>query len=310
MSDRNGHDFHRHEGYDESEENFLTDELDHEILMHREVHFGGSFDEMLNYYEEERLGAHPDFELDRIEYLAAVEKETGSNLASMLLSGAEAERIAVARKRYQDFKIIYEKPRLATHHARLIADLVLTENEEPADEIEAIVQEGSDIVSDLIRIIKSDEAYDPLFPGYGYAPFFAIQALGNIKDPTAIVAIFETLSKESHFGDEAALSALREIGDPAKEFLLKRAASRPLTKDNQVAVYALTAFECDEEISGACFNQLKDPQVQQNTLLCSYLLILCEELKEREGFIALAKHTTLPHDLKIEMERIIRRWGK
>lgn len=307
MTEMNGHSFHSPEEYEE--ENFLTDELDHEILMHREVHFGGSFDEMLQYYEEEKRGVHPDFEIERIEYLAGIEKETGKDLAPLILTGAEAEMVARARKIYQDFKLLYEQPRTASHHARLIADLVLTEEEEPVAEIEEIVEEGSELVPALIRIIKSDEAYDALFPGYGYAPELALLCLAKLKDPSAIIPIFETLSREPLFGDEAALMALREIGEPAKEFLLKRVSARPLTRDNLSAAYALSVFDNDEKIAQICFEQLKDPQVQQNGLLAAYLLLPCEQLKEREPFIQLSKQN-LPRDLKIEMERIVRAWEK
>ena len=34
----------------------LTDELDHAILMHKDVHFGGNFSLMIEYYKEEGKG--------------------------------------------------------------------------------------------------------------------------------------------------------------------------------------------------------------------------------------------------------------
>lgn len=305
MTERNGYHYHPRE-----EEEFLTDELDHEILMHRDAHFGGSFDVMQDYYESGKVGTHPDFELDRIEYLAGIEKETRKNLAPLLLSGAEAEEVGRSRRAYQDFKKLYESTAPATRHTRLIADLVLSEEEEPEAEIEAIVDEGESIVPDLIRIVRSEDAYNPLFPGYGLSPARAIDALGRIGDPQAIAPIFESMGRDSLFGDESALQALVEIGESAKEFLLKRVTGRPLTKDHQIAAYALGAFPPSAEIAKVCFEQLKDPAVQRDPLLSSYLLGPCEALEEKEAFIALAKQTSLSRELKTEMEALIRAWGK
>ncbi|MES2122812.1 MAG: hypothetical protein V4492_08575, partial [Chlamydiota bacterium] len=63
----------------------MTDAVDHDILMHRDAHFGGSFALMLEYYQKEGKGAHPEFGTSRIEELMRLEDECGENLAELVL---------------------------------------------------------------------------------------------------------------------------------------------------------------------------------------------------------------------------------
>ena len=315
----NGYHFHEQNEYeeeleiefDESDESLLTDNLDHEILMHRDAHFGGKFEVMLDYYAEEHVGCNPDFDIERIQYLAAIEKETGKDLAPLLLNASEAEAVAKARKAYQDFKKIYESNRPENRYPKLIADLILSEEEEPVAEMESIIEEGSKIVPTLLSIVRSEDSYDPLFPGYGFAPYLAILCLGKIKDPSSIIPIFETISKETLFGEEASVAALVEMGDKAKEFLLELIASRPITQDNITAAYVLSAYPPEETIGKACLDQLKDPEARANPLFAAYLLGPCEFLideREKAEFQTISKDPTLPRELKVEMERTIRTW--
>lgn len=260
----------------EDDEVGLTDELDHRILMHRDAHFAGEFEVMLRYYNnEENVGIDPDFDPDRIAYLAHLEQEMGQNLASILLGSAEAEAVGRARKAYAQFKELYELEEKSPF-PRLIADLILSEKEEPIEEIEAVVEQGSAIVPHLLALLHSDDFYDPLFPGYGYAPFLAIICLGKIGDTRAIIPIFETLSKQFIFDEMAILEAFAEIGQPAKEFLLKILKSRPLTQDNPNAAFALSAFAHDPDVTDTCLEQLQDPLVLEKPLLRTYLQSLCE----------------------------------
>ena len=261
------------------EDSFLTDELDHQILMHREAHFGGDFGIMLAYYQEEKVGVQPDFELERIAYLAQVEQELGQNLASLVLTGSEAERVAQARRGYEILKEIYSTKETSPI-PRLIADLILADNEEPEMEIEAIVSHGTRIVPELLHLLTSEEAFDPLFPGYGYAPYLAMLCLTKIKDTSAIIPLFETLGTEMVFEEEVILEALRAIGAAAQSFLLGILEGRPLTKDNLNAAFALTAFSDQEEVALSCLKQLEDNEVYNVPLLRTYLLYNCELLKQ------------------------------
>lgn len=264
---------------DDEEEAGLTDELDHRILMHRDAHFAGEFEVMLRYYNnEDNVGIDPDFDPDRIAYLANLEKEMGQNLASLLLGAAEAEAVGRARKAYGQFKELYELEEKSPI-PRLIADLILSEKEEPVEEIEAVVAQGPAIVPELLALLNSDDFYDPLFPGYGYAPFLAIICLGKIGDTRAIIPLFETFSKHFIFDEMAIVEAFAEIGQPAKEFLLKILKSRPLTQDNPNAAFALSAFAEDSDVTEVCFEQLEDPQVLETPLLRAYLQALCESVE-------------------------------
>ena len=327
MNNKNGHHYPGMDGefeeeveYEESEEEDfedeesldLTDEIDHAILMHREAHFGGDFTVMIDYYNaEESVGINPDFEPERILYLSDVEKELGQDLAALILTGAEAEAVGRARQAYAHFKELYALEENEPSHARLIADLILSEEEEPLQEIEAIVEEGPRIVPDLLALLSSDEMYDPIFPGYGYAPYLAILCLGKIGDPRGIIPIFETLSKQVTFDEMVIVEALAEMGEPAKEFLLKILKSRPMTQDNPNAAFALIAFSQDPRVAIASFEQLKDPIVQDKPLLRTYLLCNCEALNEtsyKADFITLSESEEIPADLGKEMRAIIQEW--
>lgn len=297
------------EDYSE-EEDYLTDEMDHEILMHRDAHFGGDFTAMLDYYLEDKVGANPDLDIERIKYLAQVEEELGKDLAPLMLTGPEAERVAKARRAYQQLKALYEMGE-ENSRPQLIANLILSEEEEPEEEVEAIVALGSSVVPELIHILESDDSYDPLFPGYGYAPYLAVLCIERLQDPSAIIPLFEMLGRESVFGEEIVLDAFHAIGEPAKQFLLKQLQSRPLTEDNTRAGFGLAAFPQDEEVARVALNQLKDTEVWKNTILSAYLVCHCESLKEplhREEFLALASQPDFPGELKAEIKRMAKEW--
>ena len=318
--ERNGHAYHEegkseHEPLEELEYEggcVLTDEIDHLILMHRDAHFGGDFDVMLNYYEaEDSIGVHPDFDPERISYLAEVEKEIGDDLAPLILTGVEAEKVGHARQAYAKFKEIYERDPEPDSTPRLLADLILSEDEEPEQEIDAVVSHGTGILPDLFAILKTDDFYDPLFPGYGYAPYLAIQCIGKIGDPSGIVPLFESLSKQTIFDELVAVDAMVEIGGSAKDFLLKILKSRPVTQDNSNAAFALTAFAHDPQVATSCFQQLSDPDIQDKPLVRMYLINNCDALKTtpyREEFIQMAKDPSLPQQMRTEMQTLIEEW--
>lgn len=280
----------------------LTDAVDHEIVMHRDAHFGGSFQEMLNYYEDEsHIGILPDIELERIYDLQNYEKQTGDNLYFSLLDDEEREKVELSKKAYLDLKKIYEMEELNGPYSKLIADLILSEEEEPREALEKIIAKQKLLLPDLLRILKWDEAYDPLFPGYGYAPYFALQALCQIKDSRAIIVLFETLRREAFFGEEAIVSALVAQGDEAKNFLFKTLKAKPITSDNTFAAYAIAGFVPDQEIESCALQMLKDPEVWKKPNLFGYLLCLCEE--NIEELSLLSQNPLIPQNLKKEIEQ-------
>lgn len=313
--DQNGHSYLGLNGENEEENHpfALTDEQDHEILMHRDAHFGGDFATMLHYYaEEEQIGINPDFDSERIEYLANVEKELKQDLSKSLLSEGERLQITRVKEAYQKLKEIYEIEEEKSTFPRLLADLILSEKEEPEEEIERVVSAGKAIVPDLIEIIKFDDAYDPLFPGYGYAPYLAIICLGRIGEERAIVPLFECLGKEMVFEEDVILEAFFNIGKPAKEFLIRTLKGRPLTNDNVNAAFALCAFADDVDVAILSFLQLQDPDVQDKPLLRLYLVCQCNALQNTEyqaAFEKMAQDEKIPADLRKEVENIVQNWS-
>lgn len=291
----------------------LIDAIDHEILMHRDVHFGGHFPTMIEYYREERKGTNSEFDLARIEKLAALEKELGQNLAALFLMSSEMERVADAKEAYKTLRSIYEVNKPANHIPRLLADLILTEEEEPTEEIQAIVAQKDKIVPALIDLVRNEDFHDPLFPGYGQAPFLAVKCLGLIGDKRAIISLFESVGQDDFFADDQILKALKLIGEPAKQFLLKVVAGRPITEDNERASIALVAFNDDPEVAEACFRLLQAPDVKEDLCLPSYLVMACEGLKNpisREQFKTMSQDPALLKQLREDMKGIIHSWNE
>lgn len=299
------------EGSEELEEFPVTNAMDIAILMHRDAHFGGRFDVMLDYYGKGGKGVNPEFDIDRMILLSEYEKKINQNLAGLLLSGPDAERVAEAKEAYKKLRDLYDNEKPYNKIPLLIADLILSEEEEPKEEIDAIVKEKGLAVKALLELLRSEDFHDPLFPGYGLAPNLAVTCLGLIGDKRAIVTLFESIGSGDFFDEDMALSALRAIGAPAKEFLLKVLNGRPLNMDNEKAAIALITFKDDPEVANACLNLLKDPEVRKQTLLATYLVLACEGLAEEEQkqeFVELMNDEKTPKGLKRDMLVLSKTW--
>lgn len=288
----------------------LTDTLDHEILMHRDVHFGGLFHVMYDYYKKGGKGVNPEFSLERLSYLETLEKKMKQNLSALLLTGSEAERVAKERQTYKKLREIYEVKSTKSPYPRLIADLILSEEEEPLTEINAIVKKEGEIVRHLVELVRNDSFRDPLSPGYGFGPTLAATCLGKIGDKRAIIALFESIGNQDFDSEDTLLQALKQIGKPAKEFLLKVVQSRPLNTDNMHAAIALNEFRDDEKVARVCFEMLREKEVLRDVSLATYLVLVCEGLKDeglRREFGELAGGAV--GSLKRDMEMIVGGWG-
>lgn len=289
----------------------LRDAIDLQILMHREAHFGGQFEVMLDYYKRGGKGVQPEFELARIQELSDIEKGLQQNLASLFLSGSDAEKMSRSREMYKELRGLYENDKPASKIPRLIADLILSEDPEATGEIAALSKEKSSALAALIDLIRSEDLHDPLFPGYGLSPNLAIQCLGQIGDKRAIITLFESIGTGDFFDDNLALDALKAIGDPAKAFLLKVVHGKPLTEDNEKAAIALLAFKDDPEVSLTALQLLKDQMIRQDPVLSTYLALACEGLKEdaeRQAYQALANDTGTSKALRLDMETVMKQW--
>jgi HEAT repeat protein len=289
----------------------LVDAIDHEILMHRDAHFGGQFSIMLDYYRQEGKGVQPEFDIMRIERLALLEEQLKQNLAVLFLAAHEIQKVADSHEAYQRLRAIYEVKQPKTPYPRLIADLILSEEEEPEAEIAAITAEKDKIVPALIDLLRSEELYDPLFPGYGQAPFLAVQCLGRIGDKRAIISLFEALGQGDFFADDQIVKALKAIGKPAQDFLLHVLNGRPLNEDNEKAAIALIAFKDDEEVAEHCFDLLQKSDIQKDPCLPTYLVLACAGMKDpvkRRAFKNMAHDSHLPSLLREDIKGIMHDW--
>lgn len=299
--------------FDDPEDYALTYLPENLVLMHRDAHFGGSFDIMLDYYRNQGKGICPDIEFAQIEEMAATEKNTKENLAAILLSGSEAELVAQSRDIYKKLKKVCETANPKLPHPGLIAHLILSEDVHPDAEIAAIVKEKAAIVPALIEILKTEEYYNPLFPGYGHAPALAAECLGKIGDKRAIISLFEAIGEGDFFDEDVILHALTAIGSPAKEFLLRVLHARPLNADNDRAAIALVTFKDDPEVAEQCFSMLQDPEVMKHIPMATYLVLACEGLsdpKDQKRFRNMAVDETTPRLIRQDMQTIMTLWDK
>lgn len=294
------------------DDNFsLTDSLDILILMHRDVHFGGKFEFMLDYYDKGGKGAHPEFEIDRIRALAETERQMEQNLSVVLLTGPDAEKVAAARQAYRTLREVYEAKVQKNPLPILIADLILSEEENPEAEIAAIVAHKDAAVPLLINLLRSTDFSDPLFPGYGFAPELAVHCLRQIGDKRAIIALYEAIGQGDFFNEDPILDALKSIGEPAKDFLLRVLNARPLNEDNERAAIALERFKEDPLVSKAALDMLKQPEIRKVTPLSNYLTFICEGLEneeDRQLFGALINDPITPKTVQTDIRIILKGW--
>lgn len=289
----------------------IVDAIDHEILMHRDAHFGGQFPIMLDYYRNEGKGVQPEFDLPRIERLTLLEEQLKQNLAALFLSAPEMQKVADSRFMYQKLKAIYDVKKPKNHYPILIADLILSEEDEPEVEIAAIAAEKDKIVPALIDLLRNEEMYDPLFPGYGQAPFLAVQCLGRIGDKRAIISLFEALGQGDFFADDQIIKALKVIGEPAKDFLLHVVNGRPINEDNEKAAIALIAFKEDEGVANYCFDLLQQPDVLKDPCLSTYLVLACAGLQDpvrRQALKVMSKDSRCSSLLREDIKGVMRDW--
>lgn len=201
------------------------------ILMHRDAHFSGSFSAMLEYYQQEGVGAIDEIDIEDILHLKTLEEQN----VPLILGAEEKRRVLESRDAYKKVQALYDNEVTA-----LLADLILEEDEK----LEGFTEAHMPGLIDLLH----DRAFsDPLFPGYGLAPVRAAKVLGKLQKDEGTYALFERLL---HIGDEEVylqeeiLAALRY----AKEFLITQLRARPLNHETLCAAMALGSVEVDESL--------------------------------------------------------------
>lgn len=285
--------------------------IDNLILMHRDAHFGGDFNIMLDYYKKNGRGTSMEFDVERIQALADTQHAEGKDLSPIMLSGAEAEKVAHARQLYKDLRELCESDSKQNIIPKLIAELILSEDEEIATIEQAVVAEKTAIVPALIELLRSEEFYDPLSPGYGQAPTLAAECLGKIGDKRAIISLFEAIGSGNFFNEDIVLSSLKAIGEPAKAFLLKVLQGKPLTGDNDQAAVALIIFKDHPEVSSICLKMLQELDIQKHLHLATYLVLACEglsTLKEQKDLLALGEKPSTPKNIRQDILAISKIW--
>lgn len=295
-----------------ADDNFpVSDSIDVRILMHRDIHFAGNFNLMLEYYHCDEIGVDEEISIDRIFMLAQMERDAKENLAPLVLSGADMEQIARAKKTYEKLKDLCDSDSSESRIPRLIAELVLSEEPEPEDEMRAIIEEGEKIVPTLVDLMLSEDFATPLFPGFGRCPAFAAHCLGQIGSATAVPQLFEVLGHASFDFEEDILAALHRTGAPARDFLLQVVQSETVTKDHATAAFALAHFSDQVEVAKACLTELQKSHIRQNTELAQYLALCCEGLQtdeDRECFRNLREDPSVSKELRDEMDAIVDAW--
>ncbi len=285
-----------------AEDPFFVEETDIEILMHKEVHFQGEFPVMLDYYYNEGKGIQEAFDIERIERLAFLEKQSPSPLKEILLTEEDLQKIEKAKE-------AYHKLQTATGTQKKLADLILSEEEHPEKLIEEVCALKEKVIPLLLRLLKEDDFYDPLFPGYGLAPILAGECLGVLKVKEAIIPLFEAIRKAEFFGEEPLISALFQIGDEAKDFLLTTLKKTPITQENENAAIALLPFQNDSFVKNTSLDLLELPETQNRPLFFTYLLLLVDSLDDSISIGRLEKLTklSLPPELQEELQWTLRR---
>jgi len=254
--------------YGENTDLPIFDEADKLILMHRDVHFSSSFSAMKEYYlNENAKGICEDIDGERIAFLERVQNGLGKDIASILISGREAEKIAAAKKMYRELAEVSTSSSL---EGKLAAALLSEESVETlASVLLPDVKERAEV---LIPLACSEFFRDPLFPSYGTGAKLALLLIGKLRYEKAVKPLFYQLGRlDTHSLEDAVLEALFQIGPPARDMAIAKVSSLPITEDNERAALILLKFLPDEEISTLFAKCLEIPQVKEHPSFRHYL---------------------------------------
>jgi len=283
---------------------YLVSEEDRGALSHRDAHFGGSFPLMIEAYKKGRPSAVLDISLRRLQALENEEKKLGKDIAPIILSGADAEAIARAKKMYSELRTTYETT--ADPLVKAVCDFILADDNFEAIE-KTLLAFGKKAIPALIDTIASPLLRDPLYPGYGLVPARAARLLGTLEAQEAIAPLFELLSVDESSFEEAVVPALRAIGPQAKEFLSKRVASMPRSRVNEIAASALLSFNGVAPFFFEMAKKFSDAET-----FTELLILGCEKLPKsyRAEFKKFAKAHSFPKEIENTIHFIINNWDK
>lgn len=289
----------------------LKNHLDCEILLHRNCHFDGQFAAMIDYYRSEGKGIQVEFSLARLEKLARIEVKLCIDLAELLLNSLQTKRLENAQLAFRRLRSCAKCTEPAPSAKCHLARLILSDREEPIEQLRAVVELGGAAVLPLIELFGAREFYDPLYPGFGLAPELAAKCLGSIADPRAIPALFAQIGNLSFFTEDVVLEALRKIGNPSRDFLLEKLQEFPIGEDNQKAALALVHFRSDFEVAATGFRLLTDERVRDRSGFANFLVMICEGLAGTAlaaPFQRLQHDESMPQLVRHDVSEVIQTW--
>lgn len=257
----------------------LSDQIANEILMHRNSHFGGKFEFMKEYYLEEGIGVQPDIELEEIIELEQFEAQIGQDLAPIALSKPEIEKVKCSLRMYRALQKICSISQDVNSVPTLLAELILTEEASPTSEMGKL-SKTEKALPYLFELLKTEEFFDPVFPGYGRTPLHVATILGEMGSEKAIIPLFESMKSDQFMYEEAAILALKKIGAPAFDFLMNVLKKSPITQDNEKAAIALMSFENKEPFAKLALEMIQQFEVLGHFNLAVQLILACLDLKD------------------------------
>ena len=291
----------------------LKNHLDCEMLMHRDSHFGGRFAEMIAYYQREGRGIQLEFPIERLARLARLQEKLGIDLSQLLLNPLQVTRVRTAQDAYQSLRELAAKRELRGTAKHTLALLILADREEPTDQLKAVVGLGGHVVEELIELLGARRYHDPLYPGFGLAPELAAKCLGSISDARAIPALFAQLGNVGFFTEDVVLEALRNIGQPSRDYLLEKLQREPIGEENQQAAHALIHFRSDFEVAATSFRLLIDERVRDHPSLANFLVMICEGLAGTSlaaSFQRLQHDESVPQLVRHDVKEVIQTWQR
>jgi hypothetical protein len=242
----------------------LFQEEDTLCCMHRDAHFSGSFSAMKEYYTNpEAKGVIEEIDLERVDLLQTIQTRLKTDLAPLLITGPDAERVALSKKMYKELSDVAEKD--PTSSEGMLAAAILSE-----EDVDDIVATCSPKIFEkpesLLLLAVSDFFCDPLFPGYGTASRMAIALLGKLRFEPAVKELFYLIGRRDFATENAALGALRAIGPAAKKFAVDRLSSFPVTADHERAALVLIDFLPDADVTKLFSKIIVDERIQSTRL--------------------------------------------
>jgi hypothetical protein len=286
----------------------IVDEEDREILLQRDAHFGGSFIAMQEHYEKFSgqdmpgyYGVLETISLSRILFLADVERRLGKNLAPKILSGSDAEHVALARTAYERIAQLSNEP--FSIPLQLFLDCTNSFGER------SLTQEEKDTLRRnpklLLELAAADQFRDSLFPGFGYAPLRALKWLVEAHVEEALPLCFNLLAVAQEEEEEELFSLIPKFGGEAFEYARRTFLSRPVTPFHEKLMLVLLHFSAiyEKEVKALLIQQVATSDIYHYPTILRWIVVGIGDLDQETR--KTAKEKLLAHPLPHEIEQLV-----